>query len=128
MPGSCLDLEYGFCLLSKHSPKIHFVGSGSKLDNVKKLARELKADNVVFYGQRPLEDMPRLYKIADVMLVTLEDKPYANMIIPGKVQSYMAAGKPIVGSINGSRSYFISDIGISYVCPSKDSNVLTNLI
>ena len=36
------------------------------------------------------------------MLVTLEDKPYANMTIPRKVQSYMAAGKPIIGSINGS--------------------------
>lgn len=36
------------------------------------------------------------------MLVTLEDKPYANMTIPWKVQSYMAAGKPIIGSVNGS--------------------------
>lgn len=29
-------------------------------------------DNVIFYGQKPLEEMPGLYKIADAMLVTLE--------------------------------------------------------
>ena len=46
--------------------------------------------------------MPGLYKIADAMLVTLEDKPYANVTIPGKAQSYMAVGKPIIGAINGS--------------------------
>ena len=57
------------------------------MDNIKKLADELKTNNVIFYGQRPLEEMPELYKIADAMLVTLEDKPYANMTIPGKVQS-----------------------------------------
>lgn len=108
--------------------KFHIVGSGSKLDNIKKLAIELKTDNVVFYGQRLLEDMPGLYKIADVMLVTLEDKPYANMTIPGKVQSYMAAGKPVIGSINGSCSSFINNNEIGYVCASGDYEALANLI
>lgn len=100
--------------------KFHIVGSGSELDNVKKLAAELKTDNVIFYGQRPLEDMPELYRIADAMLVTLEDKPYANMTIPGKVQSYMAAGKPIVGAVNGSCANLITDNKIGFVCPSSD--------
>lgn len=45
--------------------------------------------------------MPKSYKIADAMLVTLEDKPYANMRIPGRAQSYMASEKPIIGVING---------------------------
>ena len=50
------------------------------------------------------------------------------MTIPGKVQSYMAAGKPIVGSINGSRTNFISDNNIGYVCESGDYNALVSLI
>ncbi|MDY5669177.1 MAG: glycosyltransferase family 4 protein [Bacilli bacterium] len=108
--------------------KFHIVGTGSELDNIKKLAAELKTDNVIFYGQRPLEDMPGLYKIADAMLVTLEDKPYANMTIPGKVQSYMAAGKPIIGAINGSCANFINNNNVGYICPSGDSVTLANLI
>ena len=108
--------------------KFHIIGSGSELENVKKLANELKTDNVIFYGQRPLEDMPKLYNIADIMLVTLEDKPYANMTIPGKVQSYMASGKPIVGCINGSCCSFIENNGIGFCCQSGDSEALANLI
>lgn len=108
--------------------KFHIVGAGSELNNIKKLAAKLKTDNVIFYGQRPLEDMPGLYKIADAMLVTLEDKPYANMTIPGKVQSYMAAGKPIIGAINGSCANFIINNEIGYTCKSNDSMALCELL
>lgn len=66
-------------MIRKHSPKFYIVGSGSELENAKKLAKKLRTDNVVFYGRRPLGDMPKLYKIADAILVTLKDKPYANM-------------------------------------------------
>lgn len=115
-------------LKDDHRFKFHIVGSGSELDNIKKLAEELKTDNVVFYGQRPLEEMPELYKIADTMLVTLEDKPYANMTIPGKVQSYMAVGKPIIGSVNGSCANFVENNEVGYACKSGDSEALTKLI
>lgn len=114
----------------KDNPKymFHIVGSGSELDNMKTLSKELGTDNVIFYGQKPLSEMPELYRLADIMLVTLEDKPYANMTIPGKVQSYMAAGKPIIGSINGAGAGFIINNSIGYVCPAEDSKALADVI
>lgn len=69
-----------------------------------------------------------IYKFYNVILVTLEDKPYANMIIPCKVQSYMAVGKPIIGAINGSCANFIKNNNIGYICNSEDSNALANII
>lgn len=116
--------------LFKNNPryKFHIVGDGSELDNAKKLANKLETSNVVFYGQKPLEAMPKLYEIADAMLVTLEDKSYANMTIPGKVQSYMAVGKPTIGSINGSCASFIKENEIGYVCDSGDFEALYRLI
>ena len=62
------------------------------------------------------------------MLVTIEDKSYTNMTIPGKVQSYMAVGKPIVGAINGSCMTFIKNNDIGYSCNSGDSELLANII
>ena len=93
-----------------------------------KTSRLFASNNVIFYGQRPLEDMPELYKTADAMLVTLEDKPYANMTIPGKVQSYMAVGKPIIGAINGACASFIINNDIGYACDSADAASLAELI
>lgn len=62
------------------------------------------------------------------VFATLEDKPYANMTIPGKVQSYMAAGKPIIGAINGSTANFIENNEIGYVCNSGNVKALADLI
>ena len=108
--------------------KFHIVGSGSELENAKKLASYSANNNIVFYGQKSLSEMPELYKMADAMLVSLENKPYANMTIPGKVQSYMASGKAIIGSINGSCAAFIKQNEIGYVCQSGDAKALANLI
>lgn len=108
--------------------KFHIVGAGSELENVKKLAEELQTNNVIFYGNKPLEEMPRMYSLADAMLVTLEDQPYANRTIPGKIQSYMAVGKPIIGAINGSCANFIKNNAIGYSVKSGDYKSLANLI
>ena len=94
----------------------------------KKLATKLWTDNVLFYGQRPLEVMPYLYKITGAVLATLEDKPYANMTILGKVQSYMAVGNSIIGAINGSCSNFIINNEIGFVRASGDSESLATKI
>jgi len=116
--------------LIKDNPKyrFHIVGSGSELENAKRLSKELDTSNVMFYGNKPLEEMPDLYKLADIMLVTLEDKPYANMTIPGKVQSYMACGKPIIGAINGAANNLINTNRIGIAVPAEDYHSLAKVI
>ena len=51
----------------------HIVGDGSKVDECKQLTENLNLDNVVFYGRRPIEEMPKFYGMADAMLITLKD-------------------------------------------------------
>ena len=108
--------------------KFHIVGNGSNLNNVVKLANRLKLENVVFHDNQDIQGMIGLYKIADAMLVTLENKSYANMTIPGKVQSYMAAGKPIIGAISGSCNSFIKENGVGFVCDAEDYEGLAKIL
>ena len=79
--------------------KFHIVGGGTDLERIQELGKGL--ENVVFYGRRPLEEMPSFYSKADAMLVTLAADPVLSLTLPGKVQSYMAVGKPIIGAIDG---------------------------
>lgn len=79
--------------------KFHIVGGGSDLERIQELGKGL--ENVVFYGRRPLEEMPSFYSKADAMLVTLAADPVLSLTLPGKVQSYIAVGKPIIGAIDG---------------------------
>lgn len=86
-------------ILKEEPVKFHIVGGGTDLERLKGIAKDL--DNVVFYGRRPLEEMPEFYAKADAMLVTLAADPVLSLTLPGKVQSYMAVGKPIIGAIDG---------------------------
>ena len=61
----------------------------------------MKLEKIVFYGRKPLEEMPQYYAKADAMLVTMKKDPIISLTLPGKVQTYMAAGKAIIGAIDG---------------------------
>jgi glycosyltransferase involved in cell wall biosynthesis len=56
-----------------------------------------------------VEDMPFYYSLADVMLVSLEPHPVFSAWIPGKVQSYLACGKPILALLSGAGADVIKD-------------------
>ena len=98
----------------------HIVGDGSDLERIKGIAKRDGVDNVTFYGRRPLEEMPDFYKKADAMLVTLMDDDFLSMTLPGKVQTYMATGKPIIVSANGEVATVVESAECGYVGPAED--------
>lgn len=106
----------------------HIVGDGSKLDECRKIAYDLGLDNVVFYGRRPVNEMLYFYGMADAMLITLKDNKTLSYTLPGKVQSYMAAGKPIIGAINGETKHVIEESGCGLCCAAEDYQGLANLV
>ncbi len=87
----------------------HIVGDGSELEACKELAGELGLKSVVFHGRHPVEEMPKFYSMADAMLLTLDDDEIISYTLPGKIQSYMAAGKPVIASANGETPRIIND-------------------
>jgi colanic acid biosynthesis glycosyl transferase WcaI len=56
---------------------------------------------VLMLGRYPMERMPSFFVRADTLLVTLADQPIFAMTIPGKLQSYLTAGLPIVAALAG---------------------------
>ena len=113
-------------LLKDEPVRFHIVGSGSDLERLKKIGDHV--ENVVFYGRRPLEEMPTFYKKADAMLITLQADSVLSMTLPGKVQSYMAVGKPIIGAINGETRRVIEEAKCGYCGSAEDAAELANNI
>ena len=103
--------------------KWHIVGDGSELGNLKKMAKELELDNVVFHGRHPAEEMPKFYAMADAMLVLLTSDKNISRTLPGKVQTYMAAGKPIIAAANGETPKIIEQAKCGYCSPAEDSKL-----
>ncbi|CAH2713884.1 hypothetical protein BACCIP111895_01038 [Neobacillus rhizosphaerae] len=106
----------------------HIVGDGSKLEECKLLSNTLGLSNIIYYGRRPVSEMPKYYGMADAMLITLKDNKTIAYTLPGKVQSYMAARKPIIGAINGEASRVIEEAGCGLCCAAENYKELANII
>lgn len=100
----------------------HIVGDGSELAKLKEMAKDMR--QVIFYGRKPLEEMPKYYAMADAMLVTMQKDPVLSLTLPGKVQTYLAAGKPIIGAIDGETSLVIRAADCGNCAGAEDAEAL----
>lgn len=101
------------------------VGDGRAVGDVRKeIERRGLQGNIVLLGRHALERMPSFFKAADTMLVSLKPDPVFDMTIPGKVQSYLATGLPILGMLGGEGARVIAESGAGLVCGAGDGPAL----
>lgn len=104
----------------------HIIGDGSSLKKCEKLVETLNIDNVIFHGRFPINEMPEFYEMADAFLVTLKANEAICYTLPNKVQSYMAAGKPIIGAIDGETQSVIAAAECGACCEAENYKQLAN--
>ena len=111
----------------KHNAAIRWliVGDGRKSDWLQEeVERRGLQGRVLLLGRFPVERMPSFYAHADALLVSLKKDPVFSMTIPGKVQSYLMAGVPLVGMLDGEGAKVISEANAGLVCPAGDAGGL----
>lgn len=105
------------------------VGDGRMLSWVQaEVERRQLNGTVHLLGRHPLEIMPAFFAKADAMLVTLRREPIFALTIPGKVQSYLASGRPIVAALDGEGARIIQEAGAGIVCPSERPDALADAV
>lgn len=107
-------------LMGDSEIQFHIVGDGLSLEKCQLLAKQLKLNNIHFYGHHAVDEMPKYFQLADVFLITMIDNPVVNQTLPAKIQSYMLASRPILGAINGEVRNVIEDANCGLVCASDD--------
>ena len=100
------------------------VGEGRKMAWVKNEVESKNLYNIYLLGRFDLETMPYFFKKADVMLVSLKDKPVFSLTVPAKIQAYMASGKIILGALNGEGNNLINESNCGYAVSAGDYNLL----
>ena len=106
----------------------HIVGDGQELNNLILYSKKERLENVIFYGRKPVEEMPKYYKLADAMLVSFIDDNILSMTLPAKIQSYMSFGKPIIGSANGEINSIINESKCGFCANANDEYDLVDKI
>lgn len=108
-----------------------FVGGGAEQQWLKNYVVSNSLENNVFVvGRYPFEYMSAFYAKANVMLLTLTHTtyPHLNATIPARLQSYMSAGKPIVGMAGDGVKTLINDNNCGLMANAGDYKSFANNI
>ena len=115
----------------KNDKEIKFilVGDGRKKAWVDDFIHKKQLQDTVFtLGRFPIESMPAFFRKANVMLLSLKDNDIFSLTVPAKLQTYMAASKPVVAMINGEARNLIAESDCGLSCPAGDSDRLATNI
>lgn len=106
------------------------IGDGSKKEWIDRFIIENQLENNVYtFGKYPFEAIPAFYKESDALLLTLKGEfPHLRLVVPARLQSYMAAGKPVIGMIDGGGADLIKESKCGIAVNSGDYIALANLI
>jgi glycosyltransferase involved in cell wall biosynthesis len=112
-------------LLRDDPVRFVIVGDGRDLERTRAdvRARGLEA-RFHFAGRHPPDAMPGFFAHADALLVSLKADPLFALTVPGKVQTYLAAGRPILAMLNGEGAEVVRESGAGLVVPSGDAPAL----
>lgn len=104
------------------------VGDGRAYSWVQERVAQQKMDNVLLLGRHPLEEMPPLFAVADALLVSLRTNEVFAKTIPGKVQAYLASGRPVIAMIDGEAARVVEEASAGMVCASGDADGLVDIV
>lgn len=110
-------------LVFQRDPLVAFVivGAGIDLKRLKTRVIDESIGNVVFIGQLSFEEIGSVLKKANVLLVHLKKDPLFDITIPSKIQSSMAAGKPLLMAMSGDSADIVREADCGVVVEPGDA-------
>ena len=113
--------------LLRDDPRVRWllIGDGRMAAWIREeISRRGLQHRVLMLGKYPVGRMPSFYRHADALLVCLKDEPIFAMTLPGKLQSYLAAGIPVVAMLNGEGADVVERSGSGVTCGAGDAHGL----
>ncbi len=104
------------------------VGSGRRSAWLAEQVRTRGLHNVVLPGRFAPEQMSAILAQAQALLVSLVDEPAMAATVPSKVQTYLAAGKPIVAALCGEGARVVAEAGAGLACAPANAAALVDAV
>jgi colanic acid biosynthesis glycosyl transferase WcaI len=112
-----------------HEPDLAFVINGQGAGRAALEARAAGLGNVRFVDMQPPERLPELLAAGDVHLVLLR-RGLARASVPSKTYSILAAGRPLVASVDSGTEVarVVEGAGAGIAVPAEDAGALTGAL
>ncbi len=110
----------GFAKAGLENAQLNIVGDGSYIQEVKAAAERSACKGIVFHGRRPYNEMLDILQQSQVLVLPLMPQEGIEKTEPLKLQSYLQAGKPIFGVLNGAGRDIIEENGLGLCAEPSD--------
>jgi glycosyltransferase involved in cell wall biosynthesis len=115
--------------LRDHKDIVFFIrGEGPRRQALQSRVDQLALANVLFGGERRIDDLPYLLARADVCVTNLLPDPYLEKIVSVKIFEYLACAKPVVGGLAGEGARVLGESGGGVVVPPGDAAAMAEAI
>lgn len=106
-----------------------FIGSGPRLDEIRREAAARRLDRVRFLPPCPRAELPASLAGADAHLVTLDPR-FAHLVNPSKIAGILAVGRPVllVGPTDGEMARLLARAGCGATLACGDGAGLARTI
>lgn len=112
-------------LLGPHSPiRWVLVGSGARAAWLAEQVAARGLSQVDLPGRFEPAQMPAIFAQADALLVSLIGGEAMSQTIPSKIQAYLAAGRPLLASMDGEGARVVRESGAGLSSPAQDAAAL----
>ena len=116
VPQNLENVIAGFERAHLKDAELWLVGGGVMAEPLKAKYGDL--ENVKFCGRQPRSEMPKWFAQADALIISLTNK--YGLTLPGKFQSYIKTGKPILGILSGEARELIDEFRIGATAGPDD--------
>lgn len=118
-----------FELLKNRNINLVILGDGRDKERVQKIINDKGISHKFYFlGSFPAKKMPNFFACADALLITLKKADIFSYTIPGKLQSYLACGRPIIGSLDGIGNRIITRSKSGYASKAENERLLADNI
>lgn len=116
--------------LLRDVPDIRFVlvGSGRMDAWLQDEIRRQGLTNVQLPGRFDTRHMPGILSQASAVLVSLVSDPIMSLTVPSKMQAYLAAGRPVIASLDGEGARVVLEAGAGVASRAEDGQALADAV
>ena len=118
-------------ILKKKNLPIYWIifGEGRMKERVEREINEFELNNYfLLKGSLPAIEMPKYFSCVDGLIVSLKKSEIFSITIPSKIQSYLACGRPIIGSLDGIGSEIIKQSKSGLTAEAESVDELVNAV
>ena len=107
----------------------YLVGEGPYLEALRTQGQRLPSSVLRFLPLQPRDTLPAQLGAADALVIT-QKRAVTDVVFPGKLLYYMAAGRPIVAAVSAESETgrFVNSRRVGLVVPPEDSQALAEAI